>query len=87
MALSQQWRWKSACYGSPIGWWFGHSSIARTPIPQEARDACAGCPVLASCREYAIRHEEYGFQGGLSERERKEIRRKRGIKLQSKPLL
>lgn len=50
-------------------------------IPKEARDACATCPVIAPCREWAIRHEASGFQGGLTERERGVIRREEGIML------
>ena len=85
--LSQQWRWVASCVGTPNDWWFGHSSSARTAIPQQAKDLCRDCPALASCREYAIRHEEYGFQGGMTEKERKSIRKKRGIQLQSKPVI
>jgi len=48
-------------------------------ISQEARDACAKCPVVEPCREWAIHHELYGFQGGLTEKERGVIRRDKRI--------
>lgn len=46
---------------------------------QFARSACASCPIVASCADYGIKYERYGFWGGLSPRERSEIRRLRGI--------
>lgn len=45
---------------------------------QMMRKACAGCPVVAQCAEYAIEHEpDFGFWGGLSVAERRQIRRLR----------
>lgn len=38
------------------------------------RTICDSCPVVNLCRPYAIIHEEYGFWGGLTEIERKQIR-------------
>lgn len=45
------------------------------------RKLCHACPRLDDCRSYAIKHEYFGFWGGMSERERKEYRRKFKIKL------
>lgn len=40
-----------------------------------ARQVCAGCVVRRTCAQYAIDHrEKYGVWGGLSERQRREIR-------------
>lgn len=47
------------------------------------RQLCHGCPILDGCREHAIRHEEYGFWGGLTVQERKRERRSRNIVLES----
>jgi hypothetical protein len=69
------------------GNFFDHESEKRLPIPREAFEACRNCPVLLSCREYAIKHEGYGFWGGLTAKERKKIRDQRGIQLQTRPLL
>ena len=45
---------------------------------RRAKAICAGCPVLAECREYALTHPERldGIWGGLSERDRRIIRRR-----------
>ena len=43
---------------------------------KEAKQICLACPVRAECLEYALEHDErFGLWGGLSERERRRIRR------------
>lgn len=43
----------------------------------QAKAVCVGCPLLEPCREHGIRHEYFGVFGGLSENERRVIRRQR----------
>ena len=44
---------------------------------REAKKICAQCPVRAECLEYALAHDErFGIWGGLSERERRRLRRR-----------
>ncbi len=41
---------------------------------------CGGCEVRMECLEYALRHgEKFGIWGGMSERERRRIRRQRAL--------
>jgi WhiB family redox-sensing transcriptional regulator len=41
------------------------------------KSICAACPVRNECLEYALTHNErYGVWGGLSERERRQLRRR-----------
>ena len=43
---------------------------------REAKRICAGCEVRAECLEYALAQDErFGIWGGLSERERRRLRR------------
>jgi WhiB family redox-sensing transcriptional regulator len=43
---------------------------------REAKRICAGCEVRAECLEYALAQDErFGIWGGLSERERRPLRR------------
>ncbi len=43
---------------------------------REAKRICAGCEVKAECLEYALTQDErFGIWGGLSERERRRLRR------------
>ena len=44
---------------------------------REAKRICSGCEVRAECLEYALAHDErFGIWGGLSERERRKLKRR-----------
>ncbi|OAR21771.1 WhiB family transcriptional regulator [Mycobacterium leprae] len=43
---------------------------------REAKKICLGCEVRHECLEYALAHDErFGIWGGLSERERRRLKR------------
>lgn len=43
---------------------------------REAKKICLGCEVRSECLEYALAHDErFGIWGGLSERERRRLKR------------
>jgi WhiB family transcriptional regulator, redox-sensing transcriptional regulator len=43
---------------------------------REAKKICTGCEVRGECLEYALQHDErFGIWGGLSERERRRLKR------------
>lgn len=43
---------------------------------REAKKICTGCEVKSECLEYALANDErFGIWGGLSERERRRIKR------------
>ena len=45
---------------------------------REAKEVCKGCVVREDCLEYALANgEKFGIWGGLSERERRRLRRQR----------
>lgn len=45
---------------------------------REAKEVCKGCIVRGECLEYALANgEKFGIWGGLSERERRRLRRQR----------
>ena len=47
---------------------------------KEAKGVCQGCVVREDCLEYALDNgEKFGIWGGLSERERRRIRRQRAL--------
>lgn len=47
---------------------------------REAKEVCRGCVVQGDCLEYALRNgEKFGIWGGMSERERRRIRRQRAL--------
>ncbi|WP_344309114.1 WhiB family transcriptional regulator [Fodinicola feengrottensis] len=44
---------------------------------REAKRICTGCEVRTECLEYALAHDErFGIWGGLSERERRKLKRR-----------
>ena len=67
--------------------WRAHALCAQTDpeafFPEkggstrEAKKVCQACPVRGECLEYALTHDErFGIWGGLSERERRKLRRR-----------
>ena len=46
------------------------------------RRVCANCPVKVECAEFAIKHERFGFWGGLTAMERHTIRSMNNILLE-----
>lgn len=44
-----------------------------------AKRVCQTCPVMEACLADALQHEEFGVWGGLSERERRRLRRSRRL--------
>ena len=51
---------------------------------REAKEVCRGCVVRGDCLESALQHsEKVGIWGGMSERERRRIRRQRALERQA----
>lgn len=47
---------------------------------REAKRVCRNCEVRAECLEYALEHDErFGIWGGMSERERRRLKRQAGL--------
>lgn len=68
----QGWAIKAACKSSDPDLFFPELGQKGT----EAKKICARCPVRRECLDYAIAHEErFGIWGGMSDRERRRIRR------------
>ena len=66
------WAEQALCAQSDPEAWFPEAGEAANL----AKAICARCPVLAPCRAYALgRPELRGVWGGLSERERRAVRR------------
>lgn len=63
---------RRACRDTPIDPWFEPGAAAFL-----VEEFCRRCPVLGECREYGIEWEPEGTLGGLSQQERREVRRER----------
>jgi hypothetical protein len=58
-------------------------SMSSKPIQHAyLRRMCLECPILDTCREYSIKHERFGFWGGLTAMERHSIRSMKNILLE-----
>jgi WhiB family redox-sensing transcriptional regulator len=79
----QSWASQAACKGKPPEWWFPPKPITldvRENIDR-AREICGTCPVAEPCLDHSLHWESEGIWGGKSSRERRDIRRQRGIPL------
>lgn len=67
---------RGACRGHDPELFFPLSETTPTTRRQidEAKAVCQGCPVLESCRSYALAHGPEGIWGGTTESERRALR-------------
>jgi len=74
------WVRQAACRGMPVNWWFPDPDDTKVAeMVERAKSVCAGCPVLAPCQRWGLGHPaERGVWGGLTEGERRRVRRRRG---------
>lgn len=76
LPLVENWEWQleAACRGLDLNAFFhppGERSRRRERRIREAKQVCAGCPVVQQCLQHALGAQEpYGIWGGLSEEER-----------------
>lgn len=70
------WQNKANCMGVDPELFFPE----RGASTREAKEVCRGCIVKSDCLEYALANgEKFGIWGGLSERERRKVRRSRAL--------
>jgi len=68
------WQDSSNCLGVDPDLFFPE----RGASTREAKEVCRGCVVQNDCLEFALENsEKFGIWGGMSERERRRIRRQR----------
>ena len=74
------WQTKANCMGVDPDLFFPE----RGASTREAKEVCRGCVVREDCLEYALANgEKFGIWGGLSERERRRLRRQRAMQRRS----
>lgn len=79
----QPWAEQALCAQIGGDAWFPDKGTPDEPQtnPVSLRDAkrvCLACPVRVPCLDYALKHDErFGVWGGLSERERRRLKRQR----------
>jgi WhiB family redox-sensing transcriptional regulator len=72
----RRWQERANCLGVDPDLFFPE----RGASTREAKSVCGGCEVRLECLEYALCNgEKFGIWGGLSERERRRLRRQRAL--------
>lgn len=75
-STAESWQLYANCLGVDPDLFFPE----RGASTKEAKQVCQGCVVREDCLEYALANgEKFGIWGGLSERERRRIRRQRAL--------
>ncbi len=75
-AEASDWKARANCLGVDPDLFFPERGMST----REAKEVCRGCVVREDCLEYALANgEKFGIWGGLSERERRRIRRARAL--------
>ena len=81
LMLDTSWQEYSNCLGVDPGSLSFQSGVRR---PKKAKEVCRGCVVREDCLEFALANgEKFGIWGGMSERERRRIRRQRALERQA----
>src|SRR5579875_853054 len=74
--LDRSWQAQANCMGVDPDLFFPE----RGASTREAKEVCRGCVVREDCLEYALANgEKFGIWGGMSERERRRLRRARAM--------
>jgi WhiB family transcriptional regulator, redox-sensing transcriptional regulator len=75
-AIVPTWQKSANCLGVDPDLFFPE----RGGTTREAKEVCRSCVVKQECLEYALNNgEKFGVWGGLSERERRRLRRRRNV--------
>jgi len=73
---TRSWQDQANCLGVDPDLFFPE----RGASTREAKEVCRGCVVREECLEYALSNgEKFGIWGGMSERERRRVRRARAL--------
>ncbi|MDA8265852.1 MAG: WhiB family transcriptional regulator [Actinomycetota bacterium] len=76
----RSWQARANCMGVDPDLFFPE----RGASTREAKEVCRGCVVRDDCLDFAIANgEKFGIWGGMSERERRRVRRARVLAQQS----
>ena len=76
----RSWQGQANCKGVDPDLFFPE----RGASTREAKEVCRGCVVREDCLEFALANgEKFGIWGGMSERERRRLRRARALERRS----
>ena len=72
------WRGRAICRDTDPDLFFPVGTTGQALLQiAKAKEVCGECPVSTQCLEYALQNDErFGIWGGLSERERRKLKRR-----------
>ncbi len=79
---ADDWRSRGVCRDQDPEQWFpvGNTGPAYEQT-ERAKAACRTCPVKDECLSWALSHAEFGVWGGMSEEERRAVKRHGGLRV------
>lgn len=81
--INFDWQAEAACKGiGPDVFYAAEYTQCQVPFEALAK-VCGSCPVKSECLNHAVKHEEFGFWGGVSERGIRQLREENRISLES----
>ena len=85
--IEENWQLKAACRGPQSAVFFPPAQFERKEDKlhreRRAKDICTSCAVRRECLDYALAtNQDSGIWGGLTEDERRQIRRRRAAQRQ-----
>ena len=75
-----QWQDRANCRHTSVAVFFGADLAPRGDDGERerrAKEVCRGCPVIDLCLEHALAAEDHGVWGGMTPKERLQVRRDR----------
>jgi WhiB family redox-sensing transcriptional regulator len=83
----RNWRDRAACRGEDPELFFTNGQPGTTPMAKlialqiaAAKEVCQSCAARSACLRWALEtRQEYGVWGGLSEQERRRLRRSKAV--------
>ena len=67
----------AACRGMDVDQFF--EGAENPAVRKELKKMCNSCPILDECQTWALKHEPFGYWGGLSADERRRVRKECNI--------
>lgn len=77
--MIDEWKDRAACKGMDSDIFFPVKGRPTEAAEVTAREACARCPVIRPCLDWALKHEVDGFWAGTSPRDRYKLRKQLDI--------
>ena len=75
--MKNEWMDQAACLGEDLNMFFPDTPNNHA---RAAKAICETCPVVDECLQWALDNNEQGVWGGLTDNQRKNLRRKLGMK-------